>query len=295
LYYSAGIAVEAQVIAKKLKPASGRVVQLVANDAVARAGAAAIRLALAPNAGQSEPVSVIDIEAGSDVSSTRSAIAALGPRDALVLWLRPTELIDLSNFKTTQAQIFVSATLGGGEQLDLPKTLRAKATLVQPMEEPHMRAANVERFKTWLEGSQVPLVDLRLQSEVFFATGSLQSTLRGMLNNLHTDYLIERAESTLSSFEAMQVQEEIQAMMMGPMNKRPLQTTPPSAEQVSAHSATTKAQMAHLEEMRMRGGTTVYPRLSLAQGQRFASKGAYLERLNPEALGITGEPEWVVP
>jgi hypothetical protein len=56
-----------------------------------------------------------------------------------------------------------------------------------------------------------------------------------------------------------------------------------------------KAQSAHLEEMRMRGGTTVYPRLNLAQGQRFASKGAYLERLNPDAPGITGEPEWVVP
>jgi hypothetical protein len=50
-----------------------------------------------------------------------------------------------------------------------------------------------------------------------------------------------------------------------------------------------------MEEMRMRGGTTVYPRLSLAQGQRFASKGAYLERLNPDAPGLIEEPEWVVP
>jgi hypothetical protein len=56
-----------------------------------------------------------------------------------------------------------------------------------------------------------------------------------------------------------------------------------------------KVRSAHLEEMRMRGGTTVYPRLNLAQGQRFASKGAYLERLNPDAPGITGEPEWVIP
>ena len=149
--------------------------------------------------------------------------------------------------------------------------------------------------QAWLEGSQVPLVDLRMQSEVFFAAGSLQATLRGMLNNLHTDYLIERAEATLSGFETMQVQEEIQAMTMGPMNKSPLQTTRASAEQVAAKAATTKAQAAHLEEMRMRGGTTVYPRLSLAQGQRFASKGAYLERLNPDAQGITGDAEWVVP
>jgi hypothetical protein len=116
-----------------------------------------------------------------------------------------------------------------------------------------------------------------------------------MLNNLHTDYLIERAESGLSSYELMQVQEEIQAMMMGTMNKRPLSATAPTVEQAAAMAALSDAQRAHLEEMQKRGGTTVYPRLNLAQGQRFASKGAYLERLNPDAPGITGEPEWVVP
>jgi hypothetical protein len=295
LYYSAGIAIEAQVIAKKLKPVSGRVVQLVADDAVARAGAAALKQALASDGGQSEPVSLLDIEVGSDAMNAKKVVAALGPRDTLVLWLRPTELSGLAGLQKTQAQVFVSATLGGGEQLDLPKAVRAKATLVQPLEEPHMRVANVERLQAWLEGSQVPLVDLRMQSEVFFAAGSLQSTLRGMLNNLHTDYLIERAEATLSGFETMQVQEEIQAMTMGPMNKSPLQTARPSAEQLAAKAATTKAQAAHLGEMRMRGGTTVYPRLSLAQGQRYASKGAYLEHLNPDAPGITGDAEWVVP
>jgi hypothetical protein len=130
---------------------------------------------------------------------------------------------------------------------------------------------------------------------VYFAAGSLQATLRGMLNNLHTDYLIERAESGLSGFEFMQVQEEIQATMMGPMNKRPLSLTPPTAADNAAMAALSLTQRGHLEEMRKRGGTTVYPRLSLGQGQRFASKGAYLERLSPDSLGIVGEPLWVVP
>ena len=146
-----------------------------------------------------------------------------------------------------------------------------------------------------MAGSQVPVVDRRLQSEVSFAAGSLQATLRGMLNNLHTDYLIERAESGLSGFEVMQVQEEIQAMMMGPMNKRPLSLTPPTAAETAVMAEQSRNQREHLEEMRKRGGTTVYPRLSLAPGQRFASKGAYLETLNPAAPGIIGEPLWVVP
>jgi hypothetical protein len=139
------------------------------------------------------------------------------------------------------------------------------------------------------------LVDRRMQSEVYFASRSLVSTLRGMLNNLHTDYLIERAESTLSMFEAMQLQEEIQAMMMSPVNKRPVSAMPADALTKAAMVTTAHAQRDKLDEMKMRGGTSAYPRLSLAQGQRIASKGAYLERLNPEAPGIVGEPEWVIP
>jgi hypothetical protein len=79
------------------------------------------------------------------------------------------------------------------------------------------------------------------------------------------------------------------------MNKRPLSPTPPTVAESAAMAVTAKAQTEHLEEMRMRGGTTVYPRLSLAPGQRIASKGAYLEKLNPDAPGIIGKPDWVVP
>jgi hypothetical protein len=153
----------------------------------------------------------------------------------------------------------------------------------------------VQRFGLWLDAMKIAPVDVRMQSEVYFATRSLVATVHGMLNNLHTEYLIERAESTLSMFEAMQVQEEVRDMMMGPMNRRPLSPTPPTAAETAAMAAAAKAQAEHLDEMRKRGGTTVYPRLSLAQGQRLASKGAYLEALDPDAPGIVGEPEWVVP
>lgn len=294
LYFSAGIAIEAQVMASKLKAGGARVVQLVANDPVARGGAAALRQALAANAG-GNPAALQDVDVSAGVAGVKSALAGLGAQDSVVLWLRPGDLVALSGLPQTAAQVLVSATLTGGEQCELPAPLRQHATLVQPLEVPHLRAANLERLQAWLAGSQVPLVDLRLQSEIFFAAGSLQATLRGMLNNLHTDYLIERAESSLSGFDATQVQEEIQAMMMAPMNKRPLTQTAATPAQAAATEAATRAQREHLEEMRMRGGTTVYPRLGLAQGQRFASKGAYLEPLNPNAAGVLGEPEWVVP
>jgi mono/diheme cytochrome c family protein len=291
VYFSAGIATEAEVIARKLATDSSRVVQLVSADPVANGGAEALRSAL----GKAPKVSVTYVDVSQGVAAIKAAIAGLGKQDSLVLWLRPADLKLLANLNASSTSVFVSATLGNGENLELPAEWRKRATLVQPLEEPRLRAANLERLEAWMAGSRVPVVDRRLQSEVSFAAGSLQATLRGMLNNLHTDYLIERAESGLSSFELMQVQEEIQAMMMGTMNKRPLSAAPPTAEQAAAMAALSDAQRAHLEEMQKRGGTTVYPRLNLAQGQRFASKGAYLERLNPDAPGTTGEPEWVVP
>jgi mono/diheme cytochrome c family protein len=289
LYFSAGIAIEAEVIARKLGAGPGRVVQLVTPDPVAGGGAAALRRALP--AGRA----VQDVDASLGGAAVQAALAGLTAQDTLVLWLRPADLKALAGLDATAASVFVSAALGGGEQVAVPAALRQRAMLVQALEEPRLRGANLERLDAWLVGSQVPVVDQRLQSEVFFAAGSLQATVRGMLNNLHTDYLIERAESGLSGFEVMQVQEEIQAMMMGPMNKRPLSAAAPTADETAAMATLSSNQRAHLEEMRKRGGTTVYPRLSLAQGQRFASKGAYLVALNPNGAGTVGEPEWVVP
>jgi hypothetical protein len=282
-------------MALRLRETSGRIVQLVAADPVARGAAAALRQTLEKSGKGADVRTLVNVDVGAGEAAVNDAVSVLGENDALVLWLRPNDLAGLAKLPSTTASVFASATLAGGEQAELPMSLRKRATMVQPLEEPHLRAANLQRFEAWLSGSNVPMVDKRMQSEVFFAARSLQATLRGMLNNLHTDYLIERAESTLSGFEAMEVQEEIQAIMMSPVNKRPPSRSELSKTAAAEMAAASKAQMDHLDEMRKRGGTTVYPRLSLGPGQRIASKGAYLESLNPNASGIVGKPEWVVP
>jgi hypothetical protein len=237
----------------------------------------------------------VEVSGGTGLAEAQKAMAQLNVSDTLMLWLRPADLAGLAALPRTKAQVWVSATLSGGEPLGLPPALRTQAILVQPLEIERVRASNLARFSTWLSAMKIEPVDVRMQSEVYAATRSLVATVHGMLNNLYTDYLIERAESTLSMFEAMQVEEEVRDMMMGPMNRRPLSPTPPTESETQAMAAAAKAQKEHLDEMRKRGGTTVYPRLSLGPGQRFASKGAYLERLDPDGPGILGEPEWVRP
>jgi mono/diheme cytochrome c family protein len=295
LYFSAGIALEAEVIANKLGSTRGRIVQVVAADPVARRGAEVLRSALAAGSKAAPNPVVKDVDASQGVAAVKAALAGLGKQDSLVLWLRPADLKALANLNATAPTVLVSATLAGGELPELPTALRKQASLVQPLEVERLRNFNLERFNHWRDAMKIPAVDMRMQSEVYFATRSLVATVHGMLNNLHTEYLIERAEAGLSMFEAMQVQDEIKDMMMGPMNKRPLPLTPPTAAEQAAMADAAKAQSEHLDELRKRGGTTVYPRLSLAQGQRFASKGAYLAKLNPQGSGTIGEPEWVVP
>jgi hypothetical protein len=161
---------------------------------------------------------------------------------------------------------------------------RDRAWLVQCSEAEPLRTANLRRFRSWLASRQIAEIDERMQSEVFFAVNFLAATVDGMLNNLHPDYLIERAEASLAMRELMQVQEEVQALQMGGGGRQPAQAAR-AATPASAAGVDFALQLS-------RGGTTAYPRLSLGPGQRFASKGVYLIKLKPGAADL---PEWIVP
>lgn len=290
LYFSGGVQLEAAVIAQRLlteKTKPEKVVQVVGPNPTAR-GAAQAAQALLAKAG----ITVQDIEWNpSSAATLAESINSLEAHDALLVWLQTSELKDVvTGVSVPKSAVFLSSTLVGEATPAWPTEWGKNAWLVQRLDMPEMRAANLTRFKDWIKYRQLPMVDEKMQSEVYFAVNSFSWMMSSMLNNLYTDYLIDRAEATLSMREAMQVQEEVQAMMMGGGGRRP-QTI-----QNAVDPATAPAHSADIPFLMKREGTTVYPRLSLGIGQRFASKGAYIQKIATDASHADdSNAKWIVP
>jgi hypothetical protein len=112
------------------------------------------------------------------------------------------------------------------------------------------------------------------------------------------DYLIERAENMLSLREGLKAEDEARELTIARYNKG----GEGGAQGAMARLATPEARKSprpmpgHAAQIALkREGTTVYPRLSLAQGQRFASKGAYIVHFGAEGKSIVAESDWIVP
>lgn len=299
LYFSAGIDLEAAALSRRLQSVPEkpqRVVQVFAPETRARHAASTLHRLL-DKAG----IPVQDMEWNPSVREDLSKVlGGLTDHDSVVLWLPDQILEEVGGMAAPPGAVYVSATLAESGIGRLPKAWKKFAWSVQRLELAKMREANLFRFNQWRVYRHLPLVDEKMQAEVFFAGNALSWMLTAMLNNLHTDYLIERAEAELSMREAMQVQEEVQAMMMGGGGSRPpgSQTGSAVGQSMSVPEGTPSGgHGVDVQALMKRQGTSPYPRLGLGPGQRFASKGAYLIPLKQAEDGsMQGtEAEWLVP
>jgi hypothetical protein len=260
LYFSRGVMLEAEVLASQLAAGgAARVVQIRRDDAPAREAAASLRRLLGASATEER---VVTDEPG----SLAAALAQLRPGDAVVFWLQPDALAPLAGITPPPGiTACFSGQLTSADPAAIPRNWRAVAHLAYPYELPPKREAHMEYFRAWLATRRLPLVDEPLQAEAWFAADYLASTVGSMLDNLHRDYLLERAQDMLGSSEAGKAEEQTRMVLpRGPATNRP------------------------------RAGTTVYPRLSLGPGQSFASKGAWIVGFDG-ADHLVPESEWIVP
>ena len=165
-----------------------------------------------------------------------------------------------------------------------------------PFQLPEKRDANLAYLHAWLKMKNISLIDEKMQSEVFFSLNLLTDTLQDMLDNLYRDYLIERTEDMLGKRESMKSEQENRdRKTLGRLARYTVN------EEMKIGEKVYEAPDAESGQRRAFGvgtsdGTTIYPRLMLGPGQRYASRGAYIMKYDENGKNrLTAETDWIVP
>ena len=243
VYFSRGVLLEAQLIAREVAGAGGggRVVQVFRAGDVGEAAARALEAA---RAGSGQQVVNHALKAHGPPQELARALREAGAADALVLWLRPADLGALEHLKVPTPRVWISGEMGGLERAPLPPDWRTQARMAYPVDLPGQRVVRVDYALSWFRMRKVPLLAEPVQADTYLALGLMSETLNHMADAFVRDYLIERIEMALDH----------------------------------------------------RVLTGYYPRLSLAPGQRFASKGGYIVRFtDPQGSRVTPLGEWITP
>lgn len=288
LYFGSGVRLEARAIAQQIPANTGRVLQLISGDASAQSAAAQVEAHL-PKAMAYERLVVGQVTP----QHLAQAMDMLGSNDVLVLWLRATDVAQLQALPVPAAAVWLGGGLAGGERATMHDAWRRKITMSYPYELPWLRTGNLVAVNSWLALNNKPLLDEALQSQLYFALSYLGETLSDMLNNLHRDYLLERADMMLGRREAEQINAQLIAQRSLRQAARDLQ---PKAT-ATAPQTDGVPQVNSADLIAQREGSTVYPRLSLGPGQRFASKGVWLVRFAPAGSPQVFESDarWMIP
>lgn len=302
-YFSGGVALEADVLARHLstqQPQVKRVVQVYRDEEAGRAASQALKQALTDSG---IAVETRVLEAGvSAAQALKMSIENIGGDAVLMFWLRPNDLQILGQLEPVGKQRYFSSVLGKGEHAPLSAKWRVNSHLIYPYELPERRAVQLTYFNAWRNLRKIELVDEVLQSEVFFALNFMTDTLSDMLENYYRDYLVERAESMLSRREGGKAEQETRdRVMLG----RPGELERKHGMAGMAGGTDMSNRMEESVRVPIRDpqsadnksqGTTMYPHLSLAPGQRLASKGAYIVRFaNESGAQLVSESELIVP
>jgi hypothetical protein len=206
IYFSRGVTLEAEVLAKHLletaqagKP--GAIVQVFRDNVPGRLPSRVLRNVLQGKSGKT----IVDYPLADDgrlpvdflsrrVGDERPAI--------LVLWLNDAELaaLDLAVAPPDGLQaIYVSASLAAMRRPGLPEGWQSRLYMVYPFDLPATRTQRLARLHAWLRARQIPPGDERTQANAFFAATIAGDAVSHMGENFSRDYFIERIEQMAQS------------------------------------------------------------------------------------------------
>jgi hypothetical protein len=202
LYFSRGIALEAEVLAKHLLENgqaghSGRIMQVYRDDAEGRLPAQTLRAALLRSG--VKDVDDRPLAGGKPVPADfwSQLLNDNQPR-VLILWLNDADIANLPGQKTAlpgMENIYLSGSLiERPGNIVLPDSWLDRMRLVYPFELREHRAQRLSRMKRWLGARNIPLREERVQAGAYFAASIAGDALSFMGENFSRDYFIERVE-----------------------------------------------------------------------------------------------------
>lgn len=199
IYFSRGMELEAEVLARHLADARGAgelgtIVQVYRDDAVGRVPAQVLRSAL-------ERLGITDLTdrpvgGPSPVPPEFWNSLLDGERTGiLVLWLNEGDLLDLHALgepPSGLARFYLSASLVASPcRILMFEPWLAKVRLIYPFELASQRASRVD---VWLRARNLSPLDERIQANTYFAVTVAADALAHMPENLSRDHFIERVE-----------------------------------------------------------------------------------------------------
>jgi hypothetical protein len=292
LYFSRGALVEAAAVASWLgsSPSKPRhVVQLLRNEPAARAAAAELRSRMGRG------IRIDDyVLSGEPAVALKAALGALDRNDVAMLWLGPGDFAALADVDPPECTVVASTRLTQALQPRVPESWRKSLKLAYPYNLAPMRDLDMATFRSWLKVRSLPVVDEPMQLEVYFSMAYVQYTLSEMLDNVYRDYLIDRGESMLVRREVQRAEEETMIRQGGHPPARAVREASKLAPgALYGEDPNGMFAQKNTPAIGARQGTTMYPRLSLAQGQRFASKGARIVHVGPDGV-LVADSDWIV-
>jgi Cytochrome c len=246
LYFSKGVLLESQLIAKRILDSRphGRPDVVVQVYRRGDSGEAAARALAAQLETEGIRVRSRELPPGPAGHGVTAALSASETADALVLWLRPTDIAALGHPPSASGIVYMSGLMGGLEDAPLAAAWRERTHLAYPFDLPDRRGIRLDYPLGWFTFRQIPVVAMQVQADTYLACSLLTETMKSMADVISREYLIEQ--------------------MQGMLERR----------LVTGH----------------------YPRLALAQNQRFASKGGYIAHFR-DSTGprLLADSDWIVP
>lgn len=189
LYFSKGVLLEAELIAGRIVAQGARVVHQIyrAGDS----GEAAARWLggrLAPRHLE------LHDHALPAKARLEAALRGIGKNDALVLWLRPSDLAALAEEPAPPGAIYLSGLMGNFERAPLPAAWRERARMAYIVDLPQQRIVRVDYPLGWFRIRQIQIVDERLQADTYLACGLLSEALSDVAGTFDRAYLIEELQ-----------------------------------------------------------------------------------------------------